>query len=107
MGLKLWELSSLALAMIVILLAQCIALALFAYSPVFHAMGKNYEASCFVTASCGFGMGATANAMANVAAVNKKYGPSPKALFIVPLVGALFIDFFNSLIITGFLKVLR
>ena len=107
MGLKLWELSSLAIAMIVILLAQCIALALFAYFPVFHAMGQNYEASCFVTASCGFGMGATANAMANVAAVNKKYGPSPKALFIVPLVGALFIDFFNSLIITGFLNVLR
>lgn len=107
MGLKLWELSSLAIAMIVILLVQCVALALFAYIPVFHAMGKDYEAACFVTASCGFGMGATANAMANVAAVNKKYGPSPKALFIVPLVGALFIDFFNSLIITGFLNFLR
>ena len=104
MGLRLWELADLAVPMIVILLAECAALAIFAYFIVFNFMGRDYEASCFVTATCGFGMGATANAMANISAVNKKHGPSPKALFIVPLVGALFIDFCNSLIITGFLN---
>ncbi len=104
MGLKLWELADLAVPMIVILLAECVALAAFSYFIVFRAMGSDYEGACFVTATCGFGMGATANAMANMGAVNKKYGPSPKALFIVPLVGALFIDFCNSLIITVFLN---
>ena len=69
-------------------------------------MGSDYEASCFAAATCGFGMGATPNAMANIQAVNKSFGPSPRALFVVPLVGSLFIDFFNSIVITTFLNML-
>ena len=106
MSLKLWQLAALALPMIVILLLQTVFMAIFAYFVVFNIMGHDYEASCFAAATCGFGMGATPNAMANIQAVNKSYGPSPRALFVVPLVGSLFIDFFNSLVITTFLNFL-
>lgn len=104
MGLKLWELSGLALAASAILVAQVLVMAAFAYFIVFACMGRDYEAACYTTAICGFGMGATANALANIQAVNRVYGASPKALFVVPIVGALFIDFCNSLIIMFFLN---
>ena len=58
------------------------------------------------TAFCGFGMGATPNAMANMRALQEKYGPAPRAFFIVPLVGSLFVDFFNSMVLTTFMNVL-
>lgn len=106
MSLKLWQLAALALPMIVILLLQTVFMAFFAYFVVFKIMGSDYEASCFAAATCGFGMGATPNAMANIQAVNKSFGPSPRALFVVPLVGSLFIDFFNSIVITTFLNFL-
>ena len=106
MSLKLWQLADLAVAMIVILLVQTVVMAVFAFFLVFTVMGRDYEAACYTTAACGFGMGATANALANVQAVNRKYGPSPRTLFVVPIVGALFIDLCNSLIITGFLNFL-
>lgn len=106
MGLKLWQLAELAIPMIVILLVQTLFMATFAYFVVFNIMGRDYEAACFSAATCGFGMGATPNAMANIQAVNRKYGPSPRALFVVPIVGSLFIDFFNSMILTGFLNFL-
>ena len=69
-------------------------------------MGRDYEAAVMSSATCGFGMGATPNAMANMQAVTKNYGPAPRAFFVVPLVGSLFIDFFNSMIITAFLSFL-
>ena len=106
MGLKLWQLADLAIPMIVILLVQTVFMAIFAYFVVFNIMGRDYEAACFSAAFCGFGMGATPNAMANIQAVNRSYGPSPRALFVVPIVGSLFIDFFNTLILTGFLNLL-
>ena len=106
MSLKLWQLAALALPMIVILLLQTVFMAVFAYFVVFNIMGHDYEAACFSAATCGFGMGATPNAMANIQAVNKSFGPSPRALFVVPLVGSLFIDFFNSIVITTFLNFL-
>ena len=106
MSLKLWQLAALALPMIVILLLQTVFMAVFAYFVVFNIMGHDYEASCFAAATCGFGMGATPNAMANIQAVNKSFGPSPRALFVVPLIGSLFIDFFNSIVITTFLNFL-
>lgn len=106
MGLKLWELSELALPMIILLLAQVIVMSLFAYFVVFNVMGRDYEAAVMTTACCGFGLGATPNAMANMQAVTGEFGPAPKAFFIVPLVGSLFIDFLNSTIITGFINFL-
>lgn len=106
MNLELWLLADLALPLIIMLLAQSLLVGFFAYFITFNLMGKDYEAAVMSAANCGFGMGATPNAMANMEAVTKKYGPAPKAFFIVPLVGSLFIDFFNSLIITIFVNFL-
>lgn len=106
MSLKLWELAALALPMIVILLIQTVVMFLYANYLVFNLMGRDYEAAAMTTAFCGFGMGATPNAMANMRALTERYGPAPRAFFIVPLVGSLFVDFFNSMVLTTFINVL-
>lgn len=104
MGLKLWELFDLALPMLVMLLAQVILMFSFAYFITFKVMGKDYDAAVFASANCGFGMGATPNAVANMDALTTKYGFAPTPYFVVPLVGCLFIDFVNSTIITIFIN---
>ena len=106
MTLKLWQLASLAGPMIVMLVAQVVLMFVFARFVVFNIMGRDYEAAVMTSAFCGFGMGATPNAMANMQVLTKRYGPAPQAYFIVPLVGSLFIDFFNGIIITGFMNIL-
>lgn len=98
-GLKLWQLVDLALPMIVCLAAQVVLMFLFAYFVVFRVMGKDYDAAVMTAGFIGFGMGATSNAMANMQVVSKKYGPSPIAYFAIPMVGSLFIDFFNAAMI--------
>ncbi len=105
MSLRLWELANLALPMIVILLAQTIIMALFAYYLVYNVMGRNYEAAVMSSAACGFGMGATPNAIANMQAITDVYGPAPRAFFVVPLVGSLFVDFVNSGVLTIFINI--
>lgn len=105
MGLKLWQLADLALPLIVMLLAQTILMASFAYFVTFNLMGRDYDAAVMAAGNCGFGMGATPNAMANMGAMTAKYGIAPRAFFIVPLVGSLFIDFCNAGIITTFMNV--
>lgn len=106
MGLKLWQLADLAIPMIVMLVAQTLLMIVFAYFVVFHALGRSYDAAVMTSGFCGFGMGATPNAMANMQAITNKYGPAPTAYFVVPLVGSLFIDFVNTLIITTFMTIL-
>ena len=73
---------------------------------VFNVMGRDYDAAVLSSGVCGFGMGATPNAMANMQAVCEKYAPSVKAFLLVPLVGSLFADFLNSLAITFFINFL-
>lgn len=107
MGLKLWELFDLALPMIVMLIAQTILMAIFAYFIVFKIMGKNYEAAVFSSALCGFGMGSTANSIANMDALTKKYGFIKTPYIVVPIVGGLFIDFINSGVITLFINIFK
>lgn len=107
MGLYLWQLAELALPMVVMLAAQTVLMIIFAYFVVFNLLGRNYDAAVMTSGFCGFGMGATPNAMANMQAVTGKYGPAPTAYFVVPLVGSLFIDFFNSVIITLFMNFLH
>lgn len=104
MGLKLWQLADLALPLIVMLLAQIILMGSFAYFVCFKIMGKDYEAAVMSSGICGFGMGATPNAMANMEAMTKNYGMAPRAFFIIPLVGSLFIDFCNAGVITVFMN---
>ena len=106
MTLKLWELAALAVPMIVTLLVQTLIMFLFASFIVFRVMGRDYEAACMTTAFCGFGMGATPNAMANMLSVTGQYGPAPKAFFVVPIVGGMFVDFTNTAVLSMFLNFL-
>ena len=105
-SLKLWELESLALPLVVMLVAQVVAMALIAYFVAFNILGRDYDAAVLVAGICGFGLGATPNAMANMQAICNRYVPSVKAYLIIPLVGSLFADFINSLVITFFVNIL-
>ena len=98
-GLKLWQLIDLALPMIVALAAEVVLMVLFSWLVVFPIMGRDYDAAMITAGFIGFGMGATSNAMANMQAVSRRYGPSPSAYFVIPMVGGLFNDFFNAAII--------
>lgn len=106
MTLKLWELASLAVPMIIILAIQTFIMFLYASYVVFPVMGRDYEAAAMTAAFCGFGMGATPNAMANMLVLTNKFGPAPKAFFVVPIVGGMFIDFVNTGVLTVFLQFL-
>ncbi|OAT30955.1 sodium/glutamate symporter [Proteus myxofaciens] len=103
MSLKLWELASLALPMIVILGVQAAVMALYAIFVTFRVMGKNYDAAILAAGHCGFGLGATPTAIANMQAVTDRFGPSHLAFLVVPMVGAFFIDIVNALVIKLYL----
>lgn len=105
-SLKLWELVDLAIPIVILLSLQTLLMIIFAYFVTFRFMGKDYTAAVLAAGHCGFGLGATPNGIANMESVTSKYGPSPSAFFILPLVGALFIEFFNSAVITTFMNLL-
>lgn len=107
MSMKLWELAAIAGPLLVILVVQTIIMAFFAYFVTFRVMGKDYDAVVLSAGHCGFGLGATPNAMANMEALTAAKGPSAKAFFVLPLVGSLFIDFFNAAIITAFIGLFK
>ena len=104
--LKLWELASLVLPLCVILLAEVAFMALFAYFIAFRVLGKDYDAAVLVSGLCGFGLGATPNAMANMSAVCFKYRYAVNPFIIVPIIGAMFVDIINTAVITLFLNIL-
>lgn len=104
--LKLWQLADLALPLVILLAGQTVLMFLFAYFVVYNIMGRDYDAAVIAAGTCGFGMGATPNAMANMQAICDKYTPSVKAYLIIPIVGSLFADFLNSLTITFFINLL-
>ena len=106
MTLKLWELIDLALPMIAILALETVMMFCLARFLVFRIMGSDYDAAVLVSGFCGFGMGATPNAMANMQSITQKFGPSPKAFLIVPIVGGMFCDLTNTAILTVFMKFL-
>ena len=105
-SLKLWELQSLALPLIVILVSQVVMMAVFAYFVAFPLLGRNYDAAVLCAGMCGFGLGATPNAMANMSAVCYKYRYTVKPFLIVPIIGAMFADLINTGIITIFLNII-
>jgi glutamate:Na+ symporter, ESS family len=110
MSLRLWELAALAFPMFVILALQAIGVALFTTLITFRVMGANYEAAALVAGQCGFGLGATPTAIANMQAVCERYGYAPLAFLLVPVVGAFLIDIVNALVISafaGFIPALR
>lgn len=104
MSLKLWELFDLALPLLILLTAQALLVGLFSFFIAYRVMGKNYEAVMFASAMCGFGMGATPNAIANMDELSNRYGFVSTPYLVVPIVGGLFIDFVNSAIITIFIN---
>ena len=102
--LKIWQLAALALPLVILLLVQLAFMYLFARFVIFRFMGRDYDAAVITAGTCGFGMGATPNAMANMQAICDKYVPSIKAYLLIPIVGSLFADFINSLVITFFIN---
>lgn len=107
MSLKLWELVDLALPMLVLLAVQVVIMAAFAYFITFNTMGRDYDAAVMAGGHCGFGLGATPSAVANMTALTERFGPAPRAFLVLPMVGAFFIDFSNGAIITVFLNFLK
>lgn len=105
-SLRLWELSSLALPLIVILASQVLMMALFVFFVAFPLLGRDYDAAVLCAGICGFGLGATPNAMANMSAVCYKYRYTVKPFLIVPIIGAMFADLINTGIITFFLNII-
>lgn len=103
MSMQLWTLASGALALLLVLFAQMLAMTVFTVFVVFRAMGRNYDASVISAGFVGLGLGATPVGIANMRALTQKYGASPKAFLVVPLVGAFFIDIVNALVIKLFI----
>jgi len=106
MSLKLWHLVDLALPLLVIMVAQAVTMCLFSYYVTFRVLGRDYDAVAIVSGHCGFGLGATPTALANIESITHRYGPAPSALFIVLIVGAFFIDITNAIVIQFYLSFL-
>jgi ESS family glutamate:Na+ symporter len=102
MTLKLWEVASLAGPMVVILLLQVIVVTALARWVTFRLVGRDYEAAVLVAGQCGFGLGATPTAIANMQAVTERFGHAPRAFIVVPIMGAFVIDLLNALVIGAF-----
>ena len=107
MSFRLWELFDLALPMLAILAVQVAMMAAFAYWITFRVMGRDYDAAVMAGGHCGFGLGATPNAIANMGALEERFGPAPRAFLVVPMVGGMFIDFTNALIISTYINLVR
>lgn len=107
MTLKLWELRDLAGPMFIILICQLIFIVLYTVLIVFNLCGRDYDAAVMVSGMLGHGLGATPNAVANMSSVESKYGPSPKAFLIVPLVGSFLVDIINIPSIVIFMNIFR
>ena len=104
MTLRLWQLAGAVLPLLIILAAQMVLVAVLCVFLVPRVMGRDYDAVVMSSGFCGFMLGTTANAVANMGALVERYGPAPKAYLVVPLVGAFGIDFVNALLITGILN---
>ena len=107
LSLRLWELAGLALPVMFILAVQTVVMALYATFVTARVMGNDYDAAILSAGHCGFGLGATPTAVANMQALTDRYGPSHKAFLIVPLVGAFFVDIINAFTLQGFMKAIE
>lgn len=107
MSLNLIDLANAALPMLVILVVQVAGMALFAVVVTYRWMGRDYDAAVMAGGHCGFGLGATSNAIASMKVLVERFGPAPRAFLVIPIVGAVLIDFTNALNITLFLNLLR
>ncbi|RIY31561.1 sodium/glutamate symporter [Psittacicella hinzii] len=106
-SIKIWELSALALPILIILVVQTALVALYSIYVTFNVMGKNYDAAVMCAGQCGFSLGATPTAIANMQSVTNHFGHSHKAFLLIPLVGAFFIDFVNAISISLFATAIK
>ncbi|NOH72542.1 sodium/glutamate symporter [Vibrio pectenicida] len=106
MSLKLWNIFDLAIPFLIILSVQSVVLGVFTYFVTFKVMGSNYDAAVMSGGHCGFGLGATPTAVMNMGSLVNKYGPSPQAFVVVPIVGAFFIDIVNLIILQGYISLI-
>ena len=105
-SLRLWELGSLALPLLLILVAQVTFMGMYGLFVAFPLLGRNYDAAVLVSGLCGFGLGATPNAMANMSAVCYKYHYTSGPFLVIPIIGAMFVDLINTGVITVFLNLI-
>lgn len=103
MSMDLLSLMESASFLLLVVLGQGLLITVFAVHIVFRLMGKDYDAAVIAGGFMGLGLGATPVAIANIDAITRKFGPSQKALIIIPLTGAFFIDIMNALIIKFFI----
>lgn len=103
MTLRLWELSALALPILGLLFGQMLLMITYAIFVTFPVLGRNYDAAVIAAGHCGFGLGATPTAIANMQALTNRFGPSKLAFLVVPMVGAFFIDIANAIVIKLFI----
>jgi len=104
---KLWQLSGLGLALVVLLIAQLILIVTFCYFLTFRLLGKNYDAAVMAVGHMGFGLGAVPVSMTTMQAVCKKYRYSKLAFFVVPVIGGFISNLTNAVIITKFLDLAK
>ena len=107
LNLQLWQLTDLAGKVTIILLIQTVVMILYATYVTYVFMGRDYDATVLAAGHCGFGLGATPTAVANMQSITERFGSSHKAFLIVPLVGAFFVDIINALILAGFVNFLK
>jgi len=103
MSMQLWVLANAATTILVAVMVQALLMTLVAIYLVFRLTGKNFDSAVMASGFAGLGLGATPVAIANMSALTNRYGPSPKAFLVIPLVGAFFVDIMNALIIKFFL----
>jgi len=103
MSLNLWGMLSLAGPLLVLLGTQLVGMVLFSSYVTWRIMGQDYNAAIIAGGHCGFGLGATPTAVANMSALTKRFGPAPQAFIVVPLMGAFFIDLLNAIVIQVYL----
>ncbi len=106
MSMQLWSLAAAVGPILVVLMAQMLVITVIVVFVVFRIMGRNYDACVISAGFVGLGLGATPVAIANMDALTTRFGPSPKAFLVVPLVGAFFIDILNALVIKFFVGLL-
>jgi glutamate:Na+ symporter, ESS family len=105
--LELWKIVDIAVPLLLMVSGQVLLIVILCLGPIFRLMGRDYQAAVISSGFCGFMLGTTANAMANMEALVERYGPAPRAFLVAPMVGAFAIDFTNALIITAFVNWLR
>lgn len=103
MSLQLWTLASMGWMLAAALALQVALAAAYVIFVLFPLMGGEYRAAVLASGFAGFALGATPTAIANMTAVTKRYGPSPLAFVILPLVSAFFVDLANAVAIQFFL----